>query len=327
MEKYLKDFHVIIKADIYLPPEYAYILTTIKDNKCGFLSGTFNVSVCTPEIEFIRKHGKILKVYELAIYEKAPIFKEYVEFFYKHRWEFKDANNFIFEQFCKLLMNGLYGKFGQHDSNYEVLTKNAEFDLGRYEIKEEKNGKVSEYIVMHVGNSMVKVENTDDNAYDSFVAVASMVTSYARMYLIELILKVGRDNVYYVDTDSLIINSSASHKLKSLIDNRKLGYLKFEGSSMDSEFIRPKWYRFGEEMKCKGVKKDAEIIADTGEHIIIVQDQWERFKTSISKKHVDRQIIKPIFKVLDKKYDKGKVDKNGYVHPFKVLNKGVSVSG
>jgi hypothetical protein len=321
MLKYIKEYHIIAKCKIWLPKDKAYILTKIQKDKCGFLWGGFTCSITTPEIEYILKHGKILDVFELAVYEKAFIFKEYVDFFFKKRWEFKDNKNHIFEQLCKLYSNGLYGKFGQHGSNYTVVKDNMPYDLGRYIIYEDKNTngktkKVIDYILLHLGDKTVKIEANDFNAYDGFVAIASLVTAYARMYLVELIEIVGRENVYYADTDSLIINDEVSYKLKDFIDNRKLGFLKFEGYSNESKFIRPKWYIFNNETKSKGVKKDAIVLSDDENELVITQNQWQRFNSSIKEKNTDRQIIKKITKHLNKHYDKGLVDKNGDVYPY-----------
>ena len=74
--------------------------------------------------------------------------------------------------------------------------------------------EIKEFLLLHIGNKIVRIDNTDSNAFDSFVAIASLVTAYARMYLVDLILKVGRENLYYVDTDSLIINKESLIKLE-----------------------------------------------------------------------------------------------------------------
>lgn len=315
ISRFINEYHIIANCKIELPKEFAYILTTFND-KCCFIYGELELTLTTPELNFVLKHGKILAVKEIALYKKIPMFKDYVNFFYQKRWEFKDESNTIFEQFCKIELNSLYGKFGQHESEYTVIKEDVEYDLGKYEVIENKDGIVKEYLILHIGNKIVKIENTENNAYDSFVAIASMVTAYARMYLIELILKAERKNIYYVDTDSLIINEEGYNNLKEFIDNRKLGYLKVEGITDSIEIIKPKWYRFGELIKCKGVKKNAEIISDDDNNMVIKQQQWQRFKTSLKEKNTSSQIITDITKVMSKNYDKGIVMPNGDVMPY-----------
>jgi len=315
----IKKHHIIADCKIFLPKEYAYILTKFKVNKIeknGFIYGKFRSVLSTPEIEFVLKYGKIINVNKLYVYKKSFIFKDYVNFFYKKRFEYKNDGNYIFEHFCKICLNGLYGKFAQKSSMYKILKENIEYDVGKYTVLLDEKGIVKECLVMHIGNKIVKVSYLDNNAYDSFVAISSMITAYARMYLIELILKVGRENVYYVDTDSLIIKKSSLNKLNKYINNNEIGKLKIEGYSNKSEFIRPKWYTFNNDEKCKGVKKSHIVLYDNNNERKIKQDQWERFKTSIRNKNVDKQMIYPLEKTLSKKYDKGIVDKDGNVLPY-----------
>lgn len=321
--QYLEEYHIIAECEIDLPKEYAYLLTKFKhnkDSKMGFIYGKFTTVLTTPEIQYVLKYGKLLSVNQIAIYQKEYIFRDYINFFYNKRIEFKKEGNFIYDTFCKMLMNGLYGKFAQHNTNYDIVAENVPYDLGKYIIKEEINGEIIEYIQMHIGNKIIKNMPTDNNAYDSFVAISSLVTAYARMYLIEIILKLGRDNLYYVDTDSLIIKKESLNNIKEYLDDLELGKLKSEGESKNLSIIRPKWYVFANEKKCKGVRKEHIIHDDNEDFLTIEQTQWERFNSSIKNKNMDKQVIKKTVKVLSKHYDKGAIDKNGNVEPFKAEN-------
>lgn len=338
LNEFLDEYHIIAECEIFLPKNYAYILSKFKVNKesrMGFIHGKFNIVLTTPEIEYVKKYGKILKVKKIAIYEKDYIFKEYIDFFYNQRLRFKKEKNYIFDSFAKYLMNGLYGKFGQHRTDYDILADNVPYDIGKYIVVEEKNGEVVEYIQMHIGNKIIRNMPTDNNAYDSFVAISSLVTAYARMYLIEIILKLGRENLFYVDTDSLIIKKEALNNIKEYLDDKELGKLKIEGESKDIEIIRPKWYKFDdkkeeknkleknekyEPWKCKGVRKEHTIYDDDENFLTIEQNQWERFNTSLKNKNMNQQVITKTVKRLSKKYDKGLILENHDVEPYDVKN-------
>jgi hypothetical protein len=314
LKKLMQKYHVIIDADIDLPMDSAYILTTQKCSgmpKSVFLHGCFRVALSTPEIEYVLKHGKILNVREIAVYEKRNIFSDYVDFFYNKRVEYKD--NKSFNMFCKLMLNTLYGKFGQKQTDLTEYRKGAPYDIAKYHIVEADN----EYILIHLGNTILQQKNNDSNSFDGFVAVSSLITAYARMYLIDLIRLCGRDNLYYCDTDSMIVNENGFKRLKTLIDPVKLGFLKLEETSVESEFIRPKFYSFNGVSKCKGVKKGASIISDSADEMVIEQKQFMRFKTALKEREVARQIVKSIRKRISKSYDKGLV-MGGRVVPFSI---------
>lgn len=317
LNEFLSDKLVIAECKIFLPKEYAYILTKCKvdkERKSLFLAGTFINTFTTPELEFILKYGKILKIYKLAVYEKNIIFKKFVDFFYEKRMKFSAEKNEAYKMFCKYILNNLYGKFGQTTIDYLETDKIGKASFNSKEVIDGVNNE--RYIQMTFGNKIFEVTQKEGNSYESFVAIPSFVTAYARMYLIDLILKAKRENVYYVDTDSLVVNQQGYNNLLSYIDSTELGKLKLEEISYDSSFFRPKYYIFNDTEKCKGVKKTAKKIFESDKELIIEQEQFTRFKTSMRKNSLDEQTISIITKTMNKEYDKGIILENGLIEPY-----------
>lgn len=326
LTEYLKKYHVIADVRIWLPKDKAYILTKFKTTteKSGFLYGEFSETLCSPELEFVLKYGKILRVDKYAVYHKANIFSGFIDFFYNERMKYKGIKSGdTYVLLTKLFMNSLYGKFGQKASSYKMLTDKAAYGMEKYTVlwgDPDNTDIIKNYTVLHVGNYVWRLEQVDDNSFDAFVAVAAMVTSYARMYLIDLLMKCGRDNVFYVDTDCLIIKKGAYESIKDYIDDKKLGFLKNEGESDYGVFYRPKYYEFNRVKKCKGVKKLHETISDNNDFWEVKYDSFERFKTSLKNKSMDFQRITTVTKKIMKGYDKGFVAANGDVLPFELMD-------
>jgi len=315
-KKYKKEKLIIARCDIYIPKEYAYILikTSLnKEDKSMFLYGNLTVSLTTPELNFIEKYGKIIKIRNIAIYDKSIIFSDFVDFFYNQRLKFSEENNQAYKLFCKYILNSLYGKFGQTSSEYyESDNKNIEFS-SNYVIDTINN---DDYIQMSLGNKSFEVINEGKNSFDSFVAIASFVTAYARMYLINMIFKAKRKNVYYVDTDCLMVNKEGYENLKYLIDSKELGKLKLEEESDNTIIYKPKFYEFNNISKCKVVKKSAKIISEDNDKIIFQQENFTKFKSSLRKNENDKQTVSNMIKEINKHYDKGKILENGDVEPY-----------
>jgi len=312
----IKENHVILDCLISLPEEYAYILTTQKFNgseKSVFLKGDFKAVLTTPEIEYALKYGKIKKIYSGAIYERRNIFNDYVTYFYNKRVEYKKSKNKSFELFCKLMLNTLYGKFGQKETSVRFQSYIDRWDIKKYDFITEDG----DYSLLHLGNRIFRQSRNDNNAYDSFVAISSLITSYSRMALIDFMLKCGRENLYYADTDSLIVNQRGFDNLKDCIDEHKLGYLKLEETSTDSMFIRPKFYDFNGLRKCKGVKKLHETLFEDDITWAVMQSQFIRYKSALKSGEIDRQVVKRLEKRINKEYDKGIVE-GGNVRPYSV---------
>jgi len=96
---------------------------------------------------------------------------------------------------------------------------------------------------------------------DGFTAIASHVTSYARIHLLNLLMLSNFEGVLYTDTDSLFVDERFIEKYREYIDKYKLGYLKVEGYEEKVTINGLKDYVFGEETKIKGISKNAEQLS------------------------------------------------------------------
>lgn len=314
------DIQIIADVTIEIPKEHAYILTKIKgsegETKSGFLFGKFRETLARPELEYVRRYGKIVKIHKAAVYEAKNIFTEYVDFFYTKRKEYKTAQNDAYVLLTKLFMNSLYGKFAQKGQKYRLLDDNHSIGFGKAHVLRAEGDKIIEYNIIHIGKCVYRVEDTDANSFDSFVAVSSLITSYARMFLIDIIERVGRENVFYTDTDCVIIKESALSRISDLLSDDELGKLKNEGSSNYGKFYRPKYYEYAGVRKCKGVKKMHDEISEDDLSWVISYKNFEHFKTSLGKGSLDFQRVTRMEKRIRKSYDKGEIAENGDVIPF-----------
>ena len=320
-EEYSKTHSIILSCKIFLPKEYAYILQKAKVNKQSksiFLCGEFETVLTSPEINFVKKFGKIIEIYEISVYEKAILFKNFVDFFYKKRLEFKQQKNFVYEQFCKLILNSLYGKWGQKSIKYTIQAEN----LSNSRIKnfgsiiDAETGE--HFNLIQFGTTLYKIQMTEQNSKDSFVAISSFVTSYSRMLLIKYLLTAKRENCFYCDTDSLFVNEKGYKNLINFVDKDKLGFLKLEEISKNVIIYKPKFYEFGKDFKCKGIKKGSKLIKETPEQMFFKMARWERFKTALKNENIDKQIITQFEKIVNKTYDKGFILLNGIVEPYDI---------
>ncbi|MFX0069878.1 MAG: DNA polymerase [Candidatus Hermodarchaeota archaeon] len=338
---YKKDYGIITRATIFIPKKYAYLLYDFGLGKTSFAWGKFEIVLCSPELEFVERYGKIIKIHEINIYEVRNVFKEFVEFFYDLKEKYTREGNKIFANLAKLFLNGFYGKWGQKeyiserlDETHDYLIKNQDLIL---DIVEEKLDLINNSSLVYLGSINSKelyvidrklylAYQTDNNSKDSFVAISSFITSKARMNLVDFILVAKRKNVCYVDTDSLFINKKGLKILQegNYIDDYELGKLKIEGFG-EAEFFNPKFYDFYDydskeyERKCKGIKKkNSKLIYEDKNIVKYEVEQWDKFKTDYKKGNFTNQLINIVPKVMSKKYDKGKILNDGFIEPFHI---------
>lgn len=308
--------HVLADCDIEL---FEPAIAVRKDKLC-FPIGRARQTLTDPEYRYLISHpdiGRIAKVHSWASYKSANIFRDYVEYFYRLRQESKnDAHKAI----AKLLLNSLYGKFGQR--SYETQSPVTGVDLISKVSgdMDDAGTNVIDYLdrdeIRHYrrnGSSLYLIEvSSDILGYDSCPIIASTVTGYARCYLYDIMRQAGLDNILYCDTDSVFTTKTGYDNLRPLISQTELGMLKLEevGSCQISGI---KNYTFNGVKKLKGVKKDAiQLSKNTYSQSQFVTKK-QRYREGTPDGIV---IVNQVEKTISENYDKGTVRPDGRVMPL-----------
>jgi len=304
----LKSYCVIAKVEINTPEN---VFSTVYDNRLIFPTGRYITTLTTKELEYALYHNYVLRIISAAVYERKAIFTEYVDFFYTKRMQYKADSNPAFSYCCKLLLNCLYGKFGQRQEVYEKV---AEVDDPENKIWSEFDVAADAYKTYRQVNGIVEVNTGFVEGFNSCVAIASHVTANARMKLWAYMQHIGKENVFYCDTDSIFTNQEGYEKAKGLIDNQTLGALGVKGTSEILNIRGAKDYVFGQETVIKGVRRAARKVSEN----VYVQTRFEGLLGAWRHNRLDTQIISETTKHLSRRYRKGIVGEDGHVQPFKL---------
>ncbi|MBA7557220.1 hypothetical protein ES705_49962 [subsurface metagenome] len=206
-------------------------------------------------------------------------------------------------------MNSLYGKFGQLMGEWETCGKCDPKEVKYWRESRSGDSKIYHYRKI---NGLIQRYEKKREAFNSFCAVASHVTGYARVKMWNLMVKAGHDNIYYCDTDSLFVNSKGYKNLRSEISLTEIGKLKIEDKTEDLKLLGCKHYVFGNIRKHKGKKNNAIKLSDN----VYRQSQWSTLKTLISNENLEDYRVTEVVKHFTGKYDKGTVLDNGTVVPL-----------
>ena len=305
LAKVLNEYAVVAKVVIETTePVYA-----IKRGRTIFPVGTFETTLCTPELLYALEHGHIVKVLDAVTYEQAPIFKSYVDTMYGLRQDFKIRQNKEYEQIVKYLLNSLYGKFGQKAEEW-VKIGDCPGEPDREEMILYKNPRRAMRLRYLLGELFELKGHSE--AYNSFPAIASHVTAYARLYLWELMHTCGHGNYVYCDTDSLMVTDVGRDNLTPYLSPTELGKLKLE-KTVSRLIIRGlKDYSADEKVVIKGIRRSATQVSDG----VYTQEQWPSFKGIFKSTDANRYVVKHVTKHLTREYTKGNVGTDGIVTPF-----------
>jgi len=306
LQSKMKRFQVIAKVTINTDvPVYPVMLN-------GHLVhpvGRFDTVLTTPEVKFAIEHDHLERVHIVGLYEHDRLFSEYVEFFYGLKTQYKQDDQGAFYLMAKLYLNALYGKFGQRAETWEA------FDDQPPEVAK------CEYMVDHATGERWRIyqfgghcwrAKSAGEANDSFPAIAAHVTAYARLYLWELMVKAGREHVFYCDTDSIIVDAAGRDNLADLLDDAALGALKVEEQADSLEIVCPKHYRIGEAWKRKGVPTKAVALGDN----VFECTQFPSFKTQGRDNGDAAYTTKTVIKHLTGSIFDGEALADGWVKPL-----------
>lgn len=191
---------------------------------------------------------RYIKIIECVVFTDTMDFSNYVSRFYEARKQAKADGDKARDLLYKLRLNSLYGKFGSDYRKYEhhiKLPDNMECDDW---------GKVDSY---GEGSALFTRKLTDDEMKFYNVNTSASITGFVRAYLLAAMVRMGRKNLLYCDTDCIATLSAGD-----IQTGDELGAWKHEGDFIRGGIAGKKLYVFKPEKgACKKASKGA-ILSD-----------------------------------------------------------------
>lgn len=308
----------------------------VKHNgKLVFPNGVFSGTWCFPEIRYALKMKviEILEVNEVFIsYPMESPFKSFATETYDKRLKSEgiEKNN------LKLILNSLYGKWGQREKFKEIYFEEIPLDfielLKENEIPFEIKifNKVRTDCYLHIFKA-IKINkdyteiSLDDKGFatkiHSIPAFSSYITSHARVYLLENVLKYQKQVVTYMDTDCVCLEKEVD-----ILQSLELGAFKKEEEIIDEIFGNKNYSEIKKgkaNRKIKGIPKKAEKLDGTYNILkkAINNDNTYEFSNIVKTKRAIRQnkdagVWEIATRELKAVYDKRTVKPNGKTSPL-----------
>lgn len=247
---YINKFEGVSSVKVLCPENLDKPFLPLRMNgKLVFPSGEFTGTFNHCELRYALKLGyKILEIideYQVIYTKTFKPFKEFVDHFYKLRQTYKKQGS-VMELPIKLVLNSLYGKFGQ-----KKVVDSRILDINHVSSKKELVDIYENANVREDGTAVYNVES-DYDGINTYPILSSYTSSFARILMYPYI---NRESVVYTDTDSIMTTKDLK------LDSKVLGEMKLEGV-YEGVVVKPKFYKLknSEEtiVKCKGVKKSNE---------------------------------------------------------------------
>lgn len=313
--KYVERYAKSCIAEVYLDTKNGSYPLRCQEGTV-FVRGKVRTFLSGPELHSAFERGHVKRTANYVRYSMQPLFKEFVEDMYTFRLEAKRQGNEIFDYFYKLIMNSLYGKFGQLTAEWEFSGETdptTVYSQG-YTVSSDGSKPIETRII--AGTSYTRQRQTDHPK--SFVAIASFVTGYAREYMRGIRESLGHNSVYYQATDSLYLSPDGMAELgiRGLINPEKLGHFKHE-DTYDTFSIKNIHNLNKGDKKIRGsIKGKAEEISPD----VFRQESWENLLPGIKAGHVSEVQIMEVIKRMTHNYDRQVVDGAGWCTPHLINN-------
>ncbi|MGB3511379.1 MAG: DNA polymerase, partial [Microcoleaceae cyanobacterium] len=200
---------------------------------------TSGVSIVDNETyKYLLEIGNIELIEGYVYFRKGYIFTEFVEDLYGLRLASKEPLNYCY----KILLNSLYGKFGQKRTRRTLSTKEPKVKYKSYAYRIVDTG-IEQYREVFDYEEKVIVKH-------SMPCIASMVTLHSRRHLHQI---ASQYPTVYMDTDSIHIDLSKPHG-ELPTHSLELGGLKEEYRG-EATYLGKKIYQLhsAHKTRCKGI--------------------------------------------------------------------------
>jgi len=253
--------------------------------------------------------GIIYEVHRIALYDKGSPFQAYANFFYGLKAQYKEENNLSWRYVSKLFLNSLYGKFGQLEPHRERLGYNTEERFHRIPFSDAIEGIFGQELTW---NSIVYKEFKHGETTFSNPAIAGSITANARILLYNLFMVADKKNVFYTDTDSLIVNRIGYENLSEYISKTEIGKLDLQKQGRRLIIRGNKDYRMDNKLVHKGISKSARKVGLNAWQYV----QFEGFITSWKTGDLTQMRGEYRLKGRRSDYSKGIIQPDNSILPF-----------
>lgn len=296
--------------------------------------GRYWTCLCGPELQRACDSGVVTDCAAWSRYHLAGIFDEFVDYFWGERRRYELAGNNLYATMCKLMLNGLYGKFGQKSAEWvDRPDMDPPRQWGPWSVHDHAANVDYEYRVVG-GNVQERVECGE--LINTSPAIAAFVTSYGREYMLDLMNVAGSEHVYYCVTDALIVDQTGFDRLSEAghIATRELGKLDIKNTGNKLRIEGLHHVTLGNERKHGSVKANAKKI---GSHLYqeihfqhlaqildgreVVEMLWDDENDQyVEHTHylppLPGVLVYPIVKEVKPRYTRGVVRPDGRVDPL-----------
>lgn len=244
------------------------------DRRVTYPHGVVDCHLCGPELDRVLAAGRILRVHAAARYTAAKLFTGWVDYWTEKRAEARQTGNGTADGLAKLMLNSLFGKFGQLPQNWVLWpARHPEVRFGLWAAPSPVSGRLVKWRAIG-GNS--EYRNETQERQDSHTVLPAIVTAHGRELMRSIVATLPRHSALLQQVDSLVVTDDGLESLKNSVywGNGEPGKMRLVWSA-DSIWVgSAQHYRTPDAEVYCGVPTNRERIGNS-------QYQYTQFSTTI----------------------------------------------
>lgn len=240
-----------IAADVTVTVSEPIVPIRVKDCELTVWPiGTFRTQLAGPELVIVK--DKVIKIHAMSLYRTQPIFKEWAAWCWERRqFEIASGNKILSKQ-LKKWAQFFYGRFAQRHRGWSLDPNQT--DGERWELWWQRDPKGGRPIAHRRVEGRCEVYADKGLSPQAVPSITAWINSLARVWLHKAIATAGRENTFYVDTDSLFVNVDGMERLfrGGYIIGDNLGDLRIVGRHKQVVIHGWKHYTCDNNVTCAG---------------------------------------------------------------------------
>lgn len=272
-----------VLADVTVRCEQPICPATVGDG-IGWPVGEYDTTLWDPELRLLVAAGATVNVRQAWLYERAPALKEWAEWVLKGIHSEEVARFRWLPVVLKHWSRSLIGRFSMRYQGWHHFGVLPDSHVRIGTMLNTDTGTVTD--TMQVGNDLYVLGDMEE-APNSCPQITGYVMSEQRAKLWSMATAIGHKNVFYMDTDSLVVSASGNIAIQNMSDSPMAEGLRLKGRHRGYEIYGPRSAVFGGEEHFAGLPRNAQRISDTE----FLGEVWTGLEHSVRKGEFDNVTI------------------------------------
>lgn len=260
------------------------IVPTHHDDRVVWPIGEFRTTLWDCEVHALLQAGASVRIHRTHVYTSTRCLRDWASWILESLLPESDGVTALQRRILKQWSRSLIGRFALQYRSWEPTGTSDESDLFLSKVVGPGEPKGAQ--LMQVGKDILELGGLTESE-NSLPQITGYITAMCRVRLWELMNVAGLDNLYYVDTDSLIVNATGANNLRIRMEQDGAYGLVFKSEARKMEILGPRQITVDGELRYSGIPKRSKPVGDHE----VTGEVWEGLGQALRHGRSDKVIV------------------------------------